>query len=117
MTFKGAEAGGWRCARGRYGGAMAFEFDQGRSEDLRRVTDEIADLGHNLKRVMDHLGIAYERNPLIEISPNVLQALQRGDDQTAVESAAAGKGMSFAAATEFLRVIKPRLGLGPLDLP
>ncbi|MEI6620674.1 MAG: hypothetical protein WCP28_02035 [Actinomycetes bacterium] len=91
-------------------------FDDKKADEMRQLKHEIADLGHNLKRVMDHLGLEYERNPLLEVSAQALAALQRGDDAAAVAITAQDRGIDEAAAAEGLRVIKPRLGLGELGI-
>lgn len=95
---------------------LADLFDDTKKDEVRRLRQEVADLGHNLKRVMDHLGIAYERNPLLEISPGVLKELQQGNDEAAVAAVAQERGIDQAAAADFLRAIKPRLGLGDLTI-
>lgn len=91
-------------------------FDEGKADEQRRMREEIADLGHNLKRVMDHLGLDYERNPLLELSKPALAALRAGDDQQAVELTAQERGISAADAAAHLAVIKVRLGLGELSV-
>lgn len=94
---------------------LADMFDQGRAAEIHRLREEVADIGHNLRRVMDHLGISYERNPLLEISPTVLAALKQGDDAAALDLVVVERGMTDGQARAFLEVIKPRLGLGDFD--
>lgn len=90
-------------------------FDDKKSGELRQIKHEIADLSHNLKRVMEQLGIEYERNPLLEISTQALAALKNSDDQLAVKITAHDRDIDEATATEGLRQLKPRLGLGELN--
>ncbi len=91
---------------------FADMFDQGRGGEVQRLREEIADVGHNVRRVMEHLGINYERNPLLEISPRVLAALKEDDDSGALDLVVVERGMTEDQARAFLEVIKPRLGLG-----
>ncbi|MGV1037598.1 MAG: hypothetical protein ACOYD0_11325 [Candidatus Nanopelagicales bacterium] len=94
---------------------FADMFDQGRGGEIQRLREEVADIGHNLRRVMDHLGINYERNPLLEISPTVLATLKEDDDAGALDLVVVERGMTEDQARAFLEVIKPRLGLGDFN--
>lgn len=97
-------------------------FDQvgggkSRSDEIRLLRAEVADLGHNLKRVMEQLGIDYERNPLLEVSGAVLRALQQGQDALAVDTLAREQGVEPKVAAEYLGPVKVKLDLGDLIWP
>ncbi len=92
-------------------------IDPSRADELRKIREEIADLAHNLKRVMEYIHLDYERNPLLEITPEVFRLLKQGDDSGAVTSFAATHSVNSDTAAKALQRIKLKLDLGELNYP
>ncbi len=97
-------------------GFMDF-IDPSKADTERKLREELADISHNLKRVMEYIHLEYERNPLLEITPEVLKFLRDGNDSAAVESFAQTHNVNNATAAKALQKIKLKLSMGDLNYP